>query len=145
MKGRKTIATRKAFTPDELLKFMEENWDRENVSEFGVTRKSNGDLEYIVLPATENWDVILYPKAAGGLFNKEDKIVLSAARATHGIDPNKVDYTKYFRKHHDSFMGIKESKEAYDLNKEMQGPCEEALLEYTDLLTKLLKTAGFLK
>ena len=145
MKGRQTIVINRTFTPDELLKFMEDNWDRANMSEFGTTRKSNGDIEYIVLPATENWDVIIYPKAAGGLFNKENKIVLCAARSLHVIDPDKVDYSKYFKRHKGMFDKIQDSKEAIDLNKEMQGPCEDALLDYTKCLTGLLKSAGYTK
>ncbi len=145
MKGRQTITINRTMTPEDILHFMEAHWDRENMSEFGTTKKSNGDLEYIVLPATENWDVIIYPKAAGGLFNKDNKIVMSAARSHHAIDPSKVDYTKYFRTHKDMFDKIKDSKEAIDLNAEMMGPCEDTLQEYTGFMTKLLEENGYLK
>ena len=144
MKGRQTIKINKTMTPDDVLHFMEAHWDKENMSEFGTTKKSNGDLEYVVLPATENWDIIIYPKAAGGLFNKDNKLVLSAARATHAIDPSKVDYTKYFKRHKDTFDKIKDSKQAIDLNAEMMGPCEDALQEYTGFMTKLLGENGYL-
>ncbi len=144
MKGRQTIVINRAMTPEDVLKFMEEHWDKEAMSEFGTTKKSSGALEYIVLPATENWDIIIYPKAAGGLFNKENKIVLSAARALHAIDPSRVDYARFFRDK-DTFDRIKDSKEAIDLNKEMMGPCEDALQEYTGFMKKLLEEAGYLK
>ena len=144
MKGRQTIVINRAMTPEDVLKFMEEHWDKEKMSEFGTTKKSSGALEYVVLPATEHWDIIIYPKAAGGLFNKENKIVLSAARALHAIDPSRVDYARFFRDK-DTFDRIKDSKEAIDLNKEMMGPCEDALQEYTGFMKKLLEEAGYLK
>ncbi|WP_022764340.1 hypothetical protein [Butyrivibrio sp. XPD2006] len=144
MKGRQTIKINRSMTPDDILHFMEAHWDRENMSEFGTTTKRNGDLEYIVLPATENWDVIIYPKEAGGLFNKDNKLVMCAARASHAIDPSKVDYTKYFRRSKDAFDKIKDSKEAIDLNAEMMGPCEDALQEYTGFMKKLLEENGYL-
>ena len=144
MKGRQTIVINRTMTLEDVLKFMEEHWDRETMSEFGTRRKSDGTLEYVVLPATENWDIIIYPKAAGCLFNKENKLVLSAARSLHAIDPSKVNYARFFRDK-DTFDRIKDSKEAIDLNKEMMGPCEDALQEYTGFMKKLLEEAGYLK
>ena len=125
----------------ELLQFMESHWDREKQSEFGVTKKSGGDLEYIVLPATEHWDVIVYTKAAGGFFNKDNKVILSAARSLHVIPSDKVDYFRFINRNSVSNQ-IKRSKEAIDLNAEMQGPCEDALQEYTKYLTSLLESEG---
>lgn len=143
MKGRKTITINKTMSIEELLQFMESHWDRQNESEFGTTKKENGELEYVVLPATEHWDVIVYTKAAGGLFNKDNKVVLTAARSLHAIDPAKVDYTRFFRRPNDTSRKIGRAKEAIDLNAEMQGPCEDALLHYTDCLIKLLQVAGY--
>jgi len=144
MKGRQTIIINRSMTPEDILHFMESNWDRENMSEFSTTKKSNGELEYIVLPATENWDIIIYPKAAGGLFNKDNKIVMTVARSFHAIDPSKVDYTKYFRVSKDTFDKIKDSKKAIDLNAEMMGPCEDALQEYKGFMLRLLEEKGYL-
>ena len=141
MKGRQTIVINRSMTMQELLQFMEDHWDRAQKSEFGVTKKSNGELEYVVLPATEHWDVIVYTKAAGGLFNKDNKIVLSAARSLHAVDPDKVDYFRFYNRNSVSNQ-IKRSKEAIDLNAEMQGPCEDALQEYTGYLTSLLVAEG---
>ena len=141
MKGRQTIVINRSMTMQELLQFMEDHWDRAQQSEFGVTKKSNGELEYVVLPATEHWDVIVYTKAAGGLFNKDNKIVLSAARSLHAVDPDKIDYFRFYNRNSVSNQ-IKRSKEAIDLNAEMQGPCEDALQEYTGYLTSLLVAEG---
>ena len=142
MKGRQVITINKSMTMQDLLQFMESHWDKERESEFGVTKKTNGELEYVVLPATENWDVIVYTKAAGGLFNKNNKIILSAARSLHAIDPAKVDYFRFYNRNSVSNQ-IKRSKEIMDLNAEMQGPCEDALQEYTKYLTSLLTSEGF--
>ena len=141
MKGRQTIVINRSMTMQELLQFMEDHWDRAQQSEFGVTKKSNGELEYVVLPATEHWDVIVYTKAAGGLFNKDNKTVLSAARSLHAVDPDKIDYFRFYNRNSVSNQ-IKRSKEAIDLNAEMQGPCEDALQEYTGYLTSLLVAEG---
>ena len=125
----------------ELLGFMDSHWDREKQSEFGVTNKSNGELEYVVLPATENWDVIIYTKAAGGFFNKKNKVILTVARSFHAVDPTKVDYFRFYNRNSISKQ-IERSKRTIDLNAEMCGPCEDALQEYTKYLTSLLTAEG---
>ena len=144
MKGRQAITINRSMTMQELLQFMEDHWDRAQQSEFGTSKKSDGSLEYVVLPATEHWDVIVYTKAAGGLFNKDNKIILCAARSLHAIDPEKVDYFRFYNRNSVSNQ-IKRSKEAIDLNAEMTGPCEDALQEYTGYLTSLLSAEGLMK
>ncbi len=141
MKGRQAIIINRSMTMQELLQFMDTHWNKEEQCEFGVTNKSNGELEYVVLPATEHWDVIVYTKPAGGLFNKANKIILSAARSLHAVNPDKVDYFRFYNRNSVSNQ-IKRSKEAIDLNAEMWGPCEDALQEYTKYLTSLLAAEG---
>ena len=80
MIGRQVIVVNKAFTLQELEQFMQENWNKEEYSDFRIDKPTAISVgEYILLPATYRFLVIVYPKAAGGLFNKENKIVLSVA------------------------------------------------------------------
>ena len=78
MKGRQVILTNRAFTHDELLQFMTERWNTEEYNSFitDPSLKRYTDL-YVLLPATERYMIIVYSRAAGGLFSPKNKIVLS--------------------------------------------------------------------
>ena len=78
MIGRQVIKTNRAFTLEELEQFMQEHWDKEQYNSFIIGRPTAASVEeYILLPATERFMVIVYARKAGGLFNKENKVILS--------------------------------------------------------------------
>ncbi len=143
MKGRQTIDTNRAFTLDELAQFMGARWEQGTHNEFRLGHPTNPAApdRYIVLPATDNWCTIVYPKT-GGLFKKQPKIVLTSTYTTAGAT--------WLAEHGPPMMrdsleeGIRQSKKARALNQEMVGEAEEYLLWYTAHLRELLGAAGFL-
>ena len=93
MIGRQVITINKTFTLQELEQFMQENWDKEQFSDFRLGKPTAASIgEYILLPATHRFLVIVYPKAAGGFFNKENKIVLSVADTPAGAQAAFAEY-----------------------------------------------------
>ena len=78
MIGRQVITVNKTFTLQELEQFMQANWDKEQYGNFRIGKPTSmSAAEYILLPATRRFLVIVYPKAAGGLFSKDNKVVLT--------------------------------------------------------------------
>lgn len=67
MIGRQVILTNRAFTLEELY------------------RPTKASVEeYILLPATRRFMTIVYPRKAGGLFSKDNKVILSTADTPAG-------------------------------------------------------------
>lgn len=97
--------------------------------------------EYILLPATERFMTIVYPRKAGGLFNKEDKVILATADTPAGawegigqtIPTGNI------------FIGIAQMKSLSSSEKERKGPAEDILQRYTEYMKKILNEAGYLK
>ena len=84
MIGRQVIKTNRAFTLEELEQFMQENWDKEQYNHFVIGRPTAASIEkYILLPATSRFMVIAYSRKAGGLFNKDNKVVLTVCDTPH--------------------------------------------------------------
>lgn len=126
---------------DELLQFMNENWDTETHCRFIKGRPTAVSIEeYILLPATPNYMVIAYPRKPGGLFNKENKVILSVCDTPEGV---KTGIVESIPSGNDFFsalkVGLVTSKE-----KERKGPAEEVLQYYTEYMKELLEKAGYL-
>ena len=79
MIGRQVIKSGRTWAnKEELLAFMEENWDKEQYGEFILEKPTKASLsEYICLPATNRFMVIMYPK--------KDKVVLSVCDTPEGV------------------------------------------------------------
>lgn len=87
MIGRQVIKTNRAFTLEELEQFMQENWDKEQYNHFVIGRPTAASIEkYILLPATARFMVIAYPRKAGGLFNKDNKVILAVCDTPKGAE-----------------------------------------------------------
>ena len=75
MVGRQVILTNRAFTHEELLQFMSERWDTEEYNHFVTDPAvSQYTKHYVVLPATTRYMIIVYSRAAGGLFSRDNKV-----------------------------------------------------------------------
>ena len=80
--GRQVITINKSITLRELEQIMQENWDKEQYGNFKIGRPTKASVEeYILLPATPRFLIIVYPRSAGGLFSKENKVILSTYRS----------------------------------------------------------------
>ena len=87
MIGRQVIKTNRAFTLEELEQFMQENWDKDHYNHFIIGRPTAASIEkYILLPATARFMVIAYSRKAGGLFNKDNKVILAVCDTPKGAE-----------------------------------------------------------
>lgn len=139
MIGRQVIEVNKGFTLDELLKFMNENWNTETHCKFVKGRPTAASIEeYILLPATENYMVAVYPRKAGGFFSKKNKVILTVCDTLQGIQTSLVANIPSSSALFGAVkVGVVMSKE-----KERKGPAEEALQFYTKYMRELLENEG---
>ena len=83
MIGRQVIVINKTFTLQELEQFMQENWDKEQYNDFGIGKPTSLSVdEYILLPATQRYLVIVYPK---NLLKFSDESLLRKASASAAL------------------------------------------------------------
>lgn len=118
---------------------MKENWDMQTHNGFVKGKPTPASVEeYILLPATENYMVIVYPRKAGGLFTKENKVILSVCDTPSGFKSGVIAGLPSSNILFGAVkIGIVMTKE-----KERKGPAEEALQFYTGYMKELLSAAG---
>lgn len=142
MIGRQVINTNQAFTLEELEQFMQEHWDKEQYNHFIIGRPTAASVEkYILLPATERFMVIAFPRKAGGLFNKENKVVFSVCDTPKGAEQ---DILRSIHSHN-AFFGAWKIDATMSMEDERKGPAEEILQKYAAYMRDLLGAAGYLK
>lgn len=142
MIGRQVLPINKSITLQELEQIMQENWDREQYGSFVIGKPTKASVEeYILLPATPRYLVIVYPRAAGGLFNKENKVILSTADTPEGA---KMAVAEYFPTK-GPLTKLWQTGSVLSAEKERKGPAEEALQAYTAHMKDILKKNGLLK
>ena len=142
MIGRQVIPISKSITLQELEQLMQEHWDKEQYGNFRIGRPTRASVEeYILLPATQRFLIIVYPRAAGGLFSKENKVILSTADTPEGAMlgvaecfPTKGPLTKLWQ-----------TGSVLSAEKERKGPAEEVLQACTAHMRDILKKSGLLK
>ena len=142
MIGRQVIKTNRAFTLEELEQFMQENWDKDHYNHFIIGRPTAASIEkYILLPATARFMVIAYARKAGGLFNKENKVILSVCDTPKGVEQD------IFRSihSHNVFFGAWKIAKTMSMEEERKGPAEEILQKYAEYMKQLLDRAGYTK
>lgn len=140
MIGRQVIKTNRAFTLEELEQFMREHWDTEKYNDFFIGRPTPGSIErYILLPATRHFMVIAYSRKAGGLFNKQDKVILTVCNTPEGV---LLEIGKTLRTRSILYASWQISS-SMSTEKERKGPAEDVLLAYTAHMNELLTAAGY--
>lgn len=131
-----------AWTLEDLEAFMKQHGDTEKYNEFEVGKPAPASVEkYVLLPATPRFAVAAYTRAAGGLFSKENKVILTTVQTEkgaaemflRGIPTGNV------------LAGVAQTGSVMSTEKERKGPAEEVLLKYTEYMKSLLKEAGYLK
>ena len=142
MIGRQVILTNRAFTLEELYEFMNTHWDVNEAGKFIIGRPTKASIEeYILLPATRRFMTIVYPRAAGGLFSKENKVILTTVDTPAGAFEGIAQAIPTGN----IFIGVAQMKNLSSSEKERKGPAEDILLRYTEYMKKLLGEAGYLK
>ena len=142
MIGRQVIPISKSITLQELEQLMQEHWDKEQYGNFRIGRPTRASVEeYILLPATQRFLIIVYPRAAGGLFSKENKVILSTADTPEGAMLGVAEYfpTK------GPLTKLWQTGSVLSAEKERKGPAEEALQACTAHMLDILKKSGLLK
>lgn len=142
MIGRQVILINRSFTLEELYAFMREHWDVNEGGEFVIGKPTKASIEeYILLPATQRYMTIVYPRSAGGLFTKENKVVLSTADTPSGA----IEGLAQTIPTGNIFVGIAQMTSLSSSEKERRGPAEDVLKRYTEYMKKILGEAGYLK
>ena len=140
--GRQVITINKSITLRELEQIMQENWDKEQYGNFKIGRPTRASVEeYILLPATPRFLIIVYPRSAGGLFSKENKVILSTADTPEGAE---IAIAEYFPTR-GPLTKLWQTSSVLSAEKERKGPAEEALQAYTAHMRGILKRNGLLK
>lgn len=141
MIGRQVIKTTKAFTLDELMEFMNANWDVGTCGGFTKGKPTPASIEeYVLLPATDNYMVILYSRKAG-LFSKDPKVILAVCDTPQGAVGQLITSLPT----RNAVFGVSKIAMVADREKERKGPAEETLQFYTENMKKLLGAAGYIK
>ncbi len=140
MIGRQVIITNRAFTLEELEAFMRERWDTNQCNDFFIGRPTPASIEeYILLPATPHFMVIVYARS-GGLFSKKNKVILSVCDSPEGVKRRLASSIP----NGSLFYKIWSASESISIEKERTGPAEEVLQEYAGYMRKLLEAGGCL-
>ena len=84
---------------------------------------------------------IVYTRAAGGFFSKENKVILSTADSPEGAQ---IAVAEYFPTRGPLFK-IWQTSSVLSAEKERKGPAEEVLQAYTAHMKEILKKNGLLK
>ena len=142
MIGRQVIIINSPLTLQELEKIMQDNWDKEQYGEFKVGKPTSASIEeYILLPATHRYLTIVYPRAAGGLFSRENKVILSTADSPEGAQIAVAEFIPT----RGPLLKIWQTSSVLSAEKERKGPAEEMLQAYTAHMKEILKKNGLLK
>ena len=142
MIGRQVLLTNREFTLEELYEFMKAHWDINEAGSFKIGRPTKASIEeYILLPATERFVTIVYPRKAGGMFSKDNKVILSTADTPAGAWEGIAQTIPTGN----IFIGMAQMKSLSSSEKERKGPAEDVLQRYTAYMKKILGEAGYLK
>ena len=142
MIGRQVIFVNKPLTLHELEQIMQDNWDKEQYGNFKIGRPTKASIEeYILLPATQRYLTIVYPRAAGGFFSKENKVILSTADTPDGA---RIAIAEYLPTRGPLFK-LWQTSSVLSAEKERKGPAEQFLQAYTAHMREILKKNGLLK
>lgn len=141
MTGRQVLITNKGFERDELFNYLTKNWNTEDFPLPVIEKPTPGSIaEYIVLPASYRFLVIIYPKKAGGLFNKKNKVVLSVCDSPAAIREKIVSSVPS----KSIIFGAFKIDSVMSQENERKGPAEESLIKYTEYIKDMLKSDGLL-
>lgn len=142
MIGRQVITVNRPFTLPELEQFMLFHWDREEYGDFMIGKPTPASLEeYILLPATARFAVIVYARKAGGLLRKENTVILSVCDTPAGAKEKLLSAIPV----RGAIAAIGRFARTMNSEEERKGPAEEILQKYSEYMKRLLTEAGFVK
>ena len=144
MKGLDSFEINRSLTLDELALFMQSHWNKEEYGDFIVGDPLGADTKtkYIVLPATEGWCVIIYPKT-GGVFKKKNLIKAACTYTSDGA-MKLVEHGSKIWQYQTTVDKIKDAKNAKELNQEMNTVADGIMRQYMEYLKHLMTQAGMI-
>lgn len=139
MIGRQVIVINRPLSKEELLQFMDEHWDKEQYNAYVYGKPTPASIdEYIVLPATDRFLTIVYPVKKGGLFHRNNAVVLCTADSPAGAAEGLLRNIPSRR----ILYGAAKMGSLMSSEQERKGPAEETLQAYTAYMRSLLEQAG---
>lgn len=129
MIGRQVIKSGRTWKDkEELFEFMQENWNKEEYGDFFIGKPTVGSFaEYICLPATRRFMVIVYPK--------KEKVVLTVCDAPQGLESRLIQSIPHQGRIITSAVTL---IELGSYEQERKGPAEEVLQGYTAYMKEIL-------
>ena len=129
MIGRQVIKSGRTWKDkEELFEFMQENWNKEEYGDFFIGKPTVGSFaEYICLPATRRFMVIVYPK--------KEKVVLTVCDAPQGLESRLIQSIPHQGRILTSAVTL---IELGSYEQERKGPAEEVLQGYTAYMKEIL-------
>ncbi len=133
MKGREVIKIDRSMDLNQLYEFMEKYWDTDRFGRFEKGRPSPFSIEeYIMLPATDNCMVIVYPR--------KGKIILSVCDNIEGV--KKIVFSAIPTD--DVMFRIVQNATLISRVKELKGAAHEIMMRYAEHMRTLLANEGIL-
>ena len=129
MIGRQVIKSGRTWKEkEEHFELMEGNWNKEENGDFFIGKPTVGSFaEYICLPATRRFMVIVYPK--------KEKVILSVCDAPQGLESRLIQSIPHQGRIITSAITL---AELGSYEKERKGPAEEVLQGYTAYMKEIL-------
>ena len=129
MIGRQVIKSGRTWKDkEELFEFMQENWNKEEYGDFFIGKPTVGSFaEYICLPATRRFMVIVYPK--------KEKVILTVCDAPQGLESRLIQSIPHQGRIITSAITL---AELGSYEQERRGPAEEVLQGYTAYMKEIL-------
>lgn len=134
MIGRKVINTNKYLSREELAQFINSNWDKNLYNDFIISGLGLDKNNYIILPATNNFIVAIYP-IKKNLFHKSDGVVLMSYDISQTMDEA---FKHAILTNVSPLSTISRDKRELEHRKEQSTIVEEILKMYTEYLNDLL-------
>lgn len=139
MIGRQVIVINKSMDLQELFHIMEQHWDKVEYNDFFIGKPTKYSVEqYILLPASSRFMVIVFPRKAGGLFSQKNKVVLSVCENGEGVRDRLFSAIPT----QNLFFGAWQISKSMSVEKERKGPAQEALQKYTAHMREVLVKEG---
>lgn len=131
MIGREVIVTEKAYDLDDLYNLFTRYWDYENYNVFEIGRPTPASIEeYICIPATDHFMIIVYGRKAGKFFSKKNKVILTVCETPSGMAER---FREIRLRNHGVLNDI-----TRDLEEERTGLAQDLLIQYTEFVADIL-------
>lgn len=135
MIGREVIETEKEYDASSLYNLFCKHWDYEKYGSFEMGNPSLVPVEeYVCIPATDHFMIIVYGRKSGWFFSKKNKVILTVCENEKGQAErfNTIDFSGRNPRYDITSM----------LEEERIGPAQDKLIDYTLYVADILYEDG---